>query len=335
MVIPHLQQMNAPSCICIKNVDGKLPLCCRLIYLNKSKMNTNKLIGMVQEHGYKGCVAEAFNIFSKNLKSIFFNTWAFALAYGFSTALLFLCVTFFKLHSGSRALLLCCLIPLLLSVGSTIALYGRIFTQLTGFPLKLTCKRSAKVVVASIAYTVLLGCLLMLVSLVTDSLKPASVSMPVWALGIYACCLIVFALLSLPLFYVFTKYMAEADTRLHHIWWKSVATGFRHWGFIFSTQLLSFICVLAVSLAVSVPYMIVNIASFLSMMGTETMGDPSGLPSYFLVIEFFTVLFNNFLASFIFFFQVIVTYNMYESMEKRDKERKAFQQDNSLEAKKD
>jgi hypothetical protein len=100
--------------------------------------------------------------------------------------------------------------------------------------------------------------------------------------------------------------------------------GWRYWGFIFITLLLAALCAAVCMFFVSIPMLIISMANTLSAIGVGYMGDPSGLPSYFSVLQYVVVALSSFICLYVYVFVIFVCYFMYGSIETREKERKEF-----------
>lgn len=88
-------------------------------------------------------------------------------------------------------------------------------------------------------------------------------------------------IITLPLFYVYTRYQIEKDTQLVKSFAKAYITGFRYWGFIFTIQFLTALCLAVFELTICLPQYILVVSQNASAIGIASLGDASGLPSYF------------------------------------------------------
>lgn len=132
---------------------------------------------------------------------------------------------------------------------------------------------------------------------------------------------LLFILALLPLCYIIMRYLYDPQASFWREFPRTYTTGLRHLGFIFLTALLIGIIVGVVALVVYVPLFILHIANMLSLYGVE-MGDPSGLPSYFLPLLFFTTLLVTMVAWYLYFFEALTYLFMYGSIESQEEERR-------------
>lgn len=131
---------------------------------------------------------------------------------------------------------------------------------------------------------------------------------------------LLFILALLPLSYIIMRYLYDHQATFWREFPRTYTTGLRHLGFIFLTTLLIGIIVGVVALLVYIPLFILHIANMMSLYGVE-MGDPSGLPSYFLPLLFFTTLLVTMVAWYLYFFEVLTYLFMYGSIECQEEER--------------
>lgn len=123
----------------------------------------------------------------------------------------------------------------------------------------------------------------------------------------------------IPVYYGFTQFMIE-DNKFRSTFLKSVKVGFKHWGFLFVIffviMLISlvFITILAMPIGILT---ITQVSSFQSM----SMGDPSGLPSYFgwLYVITFTIVY--FITMFFITWAIFVMYYAYGSIKCNEMDR--------------
>ena len=108
---------------------------------------------------------------------------------------------------------------------------------------------------------------------------------------------LLFILALLPLCYIIMRYLYDHQASFWREFPRTYTTGLRHLLFI------------------------LHIANMLSLYGVE-MGDPSGLPSYFLPLLFFTTLLVTMVAWYLYFFEALTYLFMYGSIESQEEERR-------------
>lgn len=99
--------------------------------------------------------------------------------------------------------------------------------------------------------------------------------------------------IGIPLLNVMMEIMLEEHPKVG----KALKTGFKHWGYLFLTLLMSGLIMMALSLVLAIPLYICIYGIISNHLGILA-GDPSGLPASFPVILFFV----GMLTAFIFLF---------------------------------
>lgn len=99
--------------------------------------------------------------------------------------------------------------------------------------------------------------------------------------------------IGIPLLNVIMEIMLEEHPKVG----KALKTGFKHWGYLFLTLLMSGLIMMALSLVLAIPLYICIYGIISNHLGMLA-GDPSGLPASFPVILFFV----GMLTAFIFLF---------------------------------
>lgn len=132
---------------------------------------------------------------------------------------------------------------------------------------------------------------------------------------------IVFSLLSLPFLYISVRYLVDEKAHFWHGLSSTYSTGLRRMGFIFLTAFITSLLISVISLLLMLPMTILLFANAFSTIGVMT-GDPSGMPSYFLILLGVTILITFFIMWFVWIFGFLVYYFMYGSIEKQREERR-------------
>ena len=135
---------------------------------------------------------------------------------------------------------------------------------------------------------------------------------------VLAALLVVF-LLSLPLNYVFMRYLIDEDANL--LSFKAYRTGLRYLGFIFITYFITGIITGIITLIISIPLIILVTAHTYSIVGYLN-GDPLGMPAHFIALHAATYAVTLILLWYVSMFVLLVTLFMYGSIEKQREERR-------------
>jgi len=283
-------------------------------------METNTQLILNKNRSYTACIAAAYKMFSGNIKLIFRHTWAFAAVLALSVTLYYICniglgydpTTADFVKVGVSALIL---------ILADIAFSARVMMLFDKQPMRWNVIRCLKLTLFEIVLVVLWSVIIVTSVYFLNSIKPFSYERI--ALIILAF-VVVAVLLSLPLIYVVMRYFMDTDCKLHKVLFKSYATGIRHWGLIFTTSLLAFLIVAALTAIVSLPTIIVIIADTLSVYGVKMLGDLPGLPSWFGVLRLSAFALTTFACLYINIFLINVFYFVYGSIEVKDAEKDKF-----------
>lgn len=289
-------------------------------------MNNIKQIELYKSRSYTACITEAMGIFAHNIKTIFLHTWAYAVAVGVASSLYASAVTDIMANAattGNMVLLACASV---LSVCTTVALYGRAATLINQQKTAWSIKRTARITLIALAFGLIVGIGLGVVAAAIAPAEPAAKQPE--AFSTESICVnvavLLISLLVLPYVYAFAKYMMEPDTKLLRMLTRSYKTGLRHWGFIFTTSFLTYLCMAVCAVILALPTVIIISARVMSISGMATVGDPSGLPPYFDAMQFGLFAIAAFIWAYISIFCAFVYFLIYGSIETREKEKKAF-----------
>lgn len=289
-------------------------------------MNNLKQEFLNKSRSYTACISASHRMLFDNIRAIFRHTWLYTLLLAMSIALLSLFYTRALTDGGythpSYTLLM---VSAVLVACFHVGYVSRIFMLLGHQSMKWNLVRCIR----------LLGvylCIMAIVSVVQWGLVYLVIGtgpfVPLYKMPVIACVIIgvslFFSCVLLPYVYVFVKYLMEPDSKLSKILLKAYKVGWRYWGFIFITLLLAALCAAVCMFFVSIPMLIISMANTLSAIGVGYMGDPSGLPSYFSVLQYVVVALSSFICLYVYVFVIFVCYFMYGSIETREKERKEF-----------
>jgi len=289
-------------------------------------MNDIKQIELYKSRSYTACLTEAFNTCAHNLKTIFMHTWGYAVASAAAASLCVSASTEMLTSGGGISAAAWLLSSLLLSVAASVALFARATTLVNGRKTAWNIKRTARITLIALlfwlAVTVLAGAAAAIVASTQDAAKSPSAALAASAVANVLSLIV--GLLALPYVYVFAKYMMEPDTKLRRLLFKSYKTGLRHWGFIFTTEFLAWLCMTVCAVIIALPAVIIISARMLSISGVNTFGDPTGLPAGFSAMQFGWFALATFIWSYISVFYMFVCYFIYGSIEARVKEKKEY-----------
>lgn len=286
-------------------------------------MNSIEQIELYKNRSYAACIKEAFSVCTHNLKTIFLHTWSYALCLALVTAACVVSVTKVLTNGGSTAPVVGFTASVVLMIAASVALLGRAATLVNGQKTGWNVKRTAKIMLITMAFSLLVDAVLGGVSAAIIASQAAD-KVGTTTMIVSACTdvfILIVYLLLLPYVYVFTKYMVEPKTKLRRLITKAYRTGLRHWGFIFTTLFLAWLCTTVCTVIVALPAVIIVAALTVSISGVNTLGDPTGLPTYFSAMQFGCFALATFVWTYISIFSMFVCYYVYGSIETREKER--------------
>lgn len=289
-------------------------------------MNNLKQAAIDKSRSYISCLSEAHRMLFDNIRLIFCRTWIYIAVLSLLSAVSFSLCARSMLYGPSTPLITAIGISALVTLCAQVVYYARIMFLVNGRPMKWNIIRCAKIAACYIAVNILL---ILIYAAITYGIVFSRGTVTLLELipvfYIFGGVSLVICLLMLPFVYVAMKYLMEPDCKLKDIIFKSYAKGIRHWGFIFISLFLATLCTAVCAAIVSIPALIVMSANALSVFGVNYLGDPTGLPSYFAVLQLIVITLSTFISLYINIFAVFVCYFLYGSIETRIKERKEYE----------
>mgnify|MGYP001280948414 CR=1 FL=1 len=285
-------------------------------------MGNLKQASISKSRSYTACLSEAHRMLFDNIRSIFSRTWIYCLALALVSAAYLSLYIHAMLYGSSTWLTVALCAVSLITLCAEIAYYARAMFVVNGQPMKWNIKRCTILTACYIAFCIVMAFVYASVFYgVTMAKQPATLYDMMPTFYILGGVSVVIYLLLLPFIYVGMKYLVETDSKLEKIIFKSYKTGLRHWGLIFTALFLATLCAIICAVLVSAPMFIVLAANSLSVYGVNFIGDPTGLPSYFTVIQFVVYALTFFIWAYINMFIIFVCYFLYGSITTREKEK--------------
>lgn len=272
-----------------------------------------------KNRSYGGCIKASYKAMADNLKELFRKTWTVALTYAAAGALMG--TTAMCFHSTPQLPALSAL-PFIIA---TLLLFAKICAIVNGKSMGWNLRRAiTSHIVAYIALLAITAVALMVMygifyALMTQGKHNADLPM-IMSLTTLAAVGIATIIIILPLSYAIIKYQFNPELRLRKMFGKAVNTGFRHWGLMFAVTVIIGMITLIIQLILFSPCNILITASVLSAYG-QSVGDPSGLPSYFPALAFVSSLLAYFCMAFLFMWLIFGIYYTYGTIETRENER--------------
>lgn len=289
-------------------------------------MNDLKQEFLNKNRSYTACISASHRMLFDNIRVIFKHTWLYTLLSALSIALV--SMAYIKVLTGggyASSSFVCFVVSFVLMICLQIGYVSRVLMLLDKQSMKWNVIRCIRLFILYVCISVVVSVVqwVLLYMVVGGGQTVPSGQMPA-AMLVLVCSSLFFACILLPYTYVFIKYVMEPDSRLSKLIFKAYKIGWRYWGLIFITLLLTSLCVAVCVFFVSIPMLIIIMANTSSAMGVNYMGDPSGLPSYFDALQYVVVALSSFICLYIYIFVIFVYYFMYGSIETREKEKKEF-----------
>lgn len=283
---------------------------------------------VIKNRSYGGCITAAYKMMKDNMKMLLKKTWILVLVISvISTALSLLYLPDKQIHDFGMAnvkttTLLMMLSPIVLFV-ICLVLFGTVCSFLNKQKIMWNIVRALKMGGAIVIFTIILASIIGGVILFCGPylFNKATTSSAqyifIFSIGSAILCMALF----LPLSYVQMKYqMTGKENKLFAFFLKGYKTGFKYWGYIFVTILLSLIVTIVVMFFTSLPYAIMYICQIQNQMGMLN-GDPNGVPTYFHILFFISGMFLYFIYWYLQIWQYFVCYHMMGSIEAKEREK--------------
>ncbi|MBR6945169.1 MAG: hypothetical protein IKH64_04380, partial [Prevotella sp.] len=243
---------------------------------------------LIKRRGYIATLEAGYRFFIDNFKTIIKHMWPYALVFGVVLGI-YEIVQLNTAISGGEDLsdVAGTLIMLPILFIAIFLLDGRMLMLFNDKPFKWNVIRYIKLFL----WLMLIMTVLTLIagSIIAVSAVRASDDAGAGIIRAGALSILVFIALLiivfLPYVYPAMKYLVEPQTHFRNLIFKGWKKGFKHWGYIFITVLLLYLCIMVISLIISIPLAVCTIAQNLSVSGVLE-GDASGMPSYFSIIFF-------------------------------------------------
>jgi hypothetical protein len=266
---------------------------------------------LYKTRSYSGCLRDAFRMMSTNFNTILRHTW---MPISLSSAMGVISFLFRlpdkNIHElGSNNLTITAIIVFLATIGSMIAgswLMGELYSLLNNHGRKTNFKRALALQI----FSVLLAMLYLFNAFAGGNLL------------VFSIVTVLFFICLSPLAFAQTKFVADKSRTLHDLFMKDYAQGWRHFGFIFITAILTGIIITAVLGIIMLPLLVALIAQVFNQIGMLA-GDPDGTPSYFFILLLSTSFASMFIMNYLIVWSFLVQYYMYGSIEATDREKEA------------
>lgn len=273
---------------------------------------------LIKRRGYIATLEAGYRFFVDNFKTIFKHMWPYALAFGIVLGI-FEMIQLKTNMTGdvgtAEAVTTLILLPVVMIVAFLLG--GRMMMLFNDQSFKWNTIRYIKL-------TLWLSLVAILISFISASAFMTGDSTETGMFKAGALFFLIFTVLLivvyLPYIYPALKYMLEPQTHFRNLIFKGWKKGFKHWGYIFVTVLLLYLCIMVMSIIIFIPLGICSFAQTISAAGVAD-GDASGMPGYFNILFFVVAAISFFVYSFISVFSLSVAYYMYGNIEAYEREK--------------
>ncbi len=281
-------------------------------------MNNLKQEPLDKSRSYASCISAAHKMLFDNIKPIFKHTWMYVAAYSILQSVLY---DYYSKALSSDITVMTVIglwLLALVVLCAEVAYYARVMGIIDNQKMRWNINRCVNLAILFLCFgiiiTLLIGALLGVLHLLSQDNTFVGTAANIVLI------IVIMALL-LPYHYVSIKYLMEPESKMRHLVFKSYKTGLRYWLTIFTTLLLTYLCIAVCAIIISIPMSIVIVVQGLSIYGVNYLADPAGLPSYFVVLQLVVVALTSFIFLYVNMFLVFVCYFMYGNIETREKER--------------
>ena len=140
-------------------------------------------------------------------------------------------------------------------------------------------------------------------------------------LGLAVVVLIALGVLSVPLYYVFYKYLLTPGLKFTSVLSAGYAIGMRHLGSLLAVVIVTLLVVNIVAVLLSLPMQILYMANIQAQTGV-LMGDPLGMPAYMPKLTAAVFILASFLQAYVVMASAFPLYYAYGSIEVNEDERR-------------
>lgn len=290
-------------------------------------MEKEETENVLKSRSYRSCISSAYHDVKDNLWTITKKNWKIFLfiavlqaAISTWNASLSLGINYVGFDMKPVPLTVCGL----LAVASDLLLMAAAFRIINGRALAWNIRRAFSTLPATIVFTLACGIVLLIAFVAYAMSSKTPENIPVWRLAVIALTwLPLYLILSVPVTFVYTRYMIEPETKLRKIFIPAYGNAFRSWGFIVVTGFLALLCYVLINMVLCLPDHVLTIVYNRAAYGTTAYGDPMGLPGYFGILKFFTSLLNHSVGIYLTVFTTYVFYYIYQTVSIKTSDRKA------------
>lgn len=264
---------------------------------------------------YSGCIKSAFNLFCANFATIFKKTWMYAVVFALICGT-YAFVAFPATTNMGQPVTLgkAALTAFAALAAAACALVANSRTKagflslINDYTVRQNFTKHLKVSIVLTVCAIIVG----LVSLAVDmgmthffvSHKTSAETAGTALLCASAAITFLFAMACLPFAYSATR-VVMLNAQVKEMFGRHYRTGVKHLGFLFIIGIIVALIILVINVFMALPAYIAGLAAQLDTIGVS-IGDPSGLPTYFPWLSFLTISIVSFVLTYAMFWVDLV-----------------------------
>lgn len=281
-------------------------------------MEDNKTNMEIKLRGFRSCVSTAMRTVFGNITNLIKGNWKMLLPLIILMAAINTCFDSimpgimyvgFEFHG-----LLLLTISILLIIAYFLA-YAVAYSIINKQGIMWNIKRLLWLLPVNFAFALTFTILGLIAGFIYASFSKNPMQIPLLnMIGIFLLTVPVAVIFCLPLAFVNCRYMVEPKLKLRKSLWESYAAGMRNWGFIFITYFAAILCSMILAAVLCSPTIIIQTVLNVSSYGTAAYGDLSGLPSYFIPLDFVISIYSSMIYVIILLFTTYTGYYVYQTV---------------------
>lgn len=288
-------------------------------------MNSEELYNNYKKRSFRSCISSAYKSVIDNIRKTTRENWKLFLVISFALGLFQtwgLTLSSGILYTGFKFKPL----PLVLYCIAIFILYlvisARAFSILNKHKLTWNTLRLLKTLPVTFVFLLCYAVVFAVTAYlyIANSNNPANIPL-LNIIGIALLLLPVLYIFSLPLSFVYTKYLVEEKAKINNMFFREYMNGLRNWGFLFTTQFLGGLCIILFEATICLPDHLLTLACNISYIGTSSFEDPSGLPEYFYILTALTKTVFYFVRIYVWIFVIYIFYYSYQTIILRTSDR--------------
>lgn len=281
-------------------------------------MEDNETNKEMKLRGFRSCVATAMQTVFGNITGLIKGNWKMLLPLTVILAIIhtcFDCIMPGIMYVGFEFHGIQLMIISVLSFVANFLAYVLAYSIVNKQGIAWNLKRLLWLLPINVAFAIMFVLLGIAASFIYAYLSKDPAQIPLLSIiAIFLLTVPVAVIFCLPMMFVNCRYMMEPKLKLRKSFGESYAAGMRSWGFIFATYFAASLCSMIIATVLCSPAIIINTVLNVSSYGTAAYGDPSGLPSYLVPLDFVVSLYTSAIYITLLLFITYTGYYVYQTV---------------------